>query len=1147
MNSEPEVERKVAVNFTNFRTWIGLCTNLILIFLWLVFGSCGGRGVVAQTTTGTLVGNVVDEQNQPLPDVLIRVKNLSNGFTYVSQTRSEGLYRVEFLPPGTYQITAEKDGFQSGGIDQFTGVLNATREIRIPPITLFRITAGGAANLLNDTGPGVNVTDSTHRGGSPASFFSLLPIGGLRSIDTLALLEPGVFPAPATPGGTGPGVGPGVGTAGQFSVNGTRARGNNFTIDGSDNNDQDIGVRRQGFTTPQNVGVEEITEFQITTLLADAEAGRNTGGQINLVALGGFNHWHGQVFRFVSHQSLSARDPFDFQWAGNPAKNPFSRHQTGVLIGGPLIKNRLVILLGLERKDLHQQQELHFATPTLSERAGALAFGNDPLLFDLYFQRLDFIPLPNNPGGPYRANTFTRVLPASGDATIGQVKADAQFSLFGRPTTASFRYVVTDDSSQISAIDQALNSQVNALTRTHNVALTLNSDLSPSTANQLRFSYGQTRLGFDEVAGNPLVFSSPEDTTGPVGRISVLPFSPLGIDPFTFPQTRTNHTFQIADTFALIQGRRIVKFGFDLRRIQFNSRLDRNYRTQLTFSSGVKLGADLQTTTPVSGLFLAARGTPSDAQQALAIESDSRIGLRTTELNLFVHSRFQVTSRLMLEIGGRYERNTVPKDATGRIGRSLRLQPSDFGANDPMDPAVGEFLKTFRAYQDVLGNRSGIYEPDANNFAIRTGFALDLTGNGSRSIRGGYGLFYDALLGTIVSQSRNVFPGYIPINLGIQNPFDKQLPINPSLIQINGNRLVSQGNTIGIPQDQLAAGLGSLFLLQSFAIGFTLPEKELRTPVVHQAGLTIEQMFPGRLVVSLSGVVTWARGLLRQRTPNGGTVTPYYFFKGTLNPSFPGTFRPQPSLGGYTVFESSARSHYAAVHVAMTRQFQKGPGFQVGYTFSHAIDDVSDVFDLGGSSALAQDELNRHGGLRAERGNAAFDVRHRLTGAFGYRFPAGRGLGQWLAPTSISGIVTVQTGQPFTIQSSLDINQDGNLTDRLHSTDGVIAHSSGATQYSLASGDSPFDNLAPRLSRSDGNIGRNTFRSRGLASLDLALAKNFKFNREHQLSLRIEAFNIFNRAHFGIPERILESPGFGISNSTTILARRLQLAIRYSF
>ena len=178
MNSEPEVERKVAVNFTNFRTWIGLCTNLILISLWFVVGSGGGRGVVAQTTTGTLVGNVVDEQNQPLPDVLIRVKNLSNGFTYVSRTRSEGLYRVEFLPPGTYQITAEKDGFQSGGIDQFTGVLNATREIRIPPITLFRITAGGAANLLNDTGPGVNVTDSTHRGGSPVSFFSLLPIGG---------------------------------------------------------------------------------------------------------------------------------------------------------------------------------------------------------------------------------------------------------------------------------------------------------------------------------------------------------------------------------------------------------------------------------------------------------------------------------------------------------------------------------------------------------------------------------------------------------------------------------------------------------------------------------------------------------------------------------------------------------------------------------------------------------------------------------------------------------------------------------------------------------------------------------------------------------------------------------------------------------
>ncbi|HNC46527.1 MAG TPA: hypothetical protein PLU80_20315, partial [Acidobacteriota bacterium] len=399
----------------------------------------------------------------------------------------------------------------------------------------------------------------------------------------------------------------------------------------------------------------------------------------------------------------------------------------------------------------------------------------------------------------------------------------------------------------------------------------MNSDLSFSTANQFRLSFGRTQLGFEEVAGSPSIFSSPTNITGPVGRISVLPFSSIGIDPFTFPQNRATNTFQVADTFAIIKGRNSLKFGFDVRRVQFNSRLDRNYRSQLTFSPGLKLKLAESTTNFVSGLFLAANGKPSDVQQSLALESDSRIGLRTTELNLFLHSRVQLTPRLMVEIGGRYERNTVPRDATGRVERGLQIQPVDFGPIDSTDPAQGEFLKTFQAYQQVLGGRSGIYESDTDNFAIRTGFALDLTGNGDFSLRGGYGLFYDILLGTVVSQSRNVFPGFIPINVGIENPFNEQLPLNPAFIQIGDNRLVTQGNTLGLPQDQIVSGLGSLYFLQSFAIAFTLPEKNLQTPTVHQAGLTLERKFPGQIVASLAGVATWGRNLLRQRTPNGGT------------------------------------------------------------------------------------------------------------------------------------------------------------------------------------------------------------------------------------------------------------------------------------
>src|SRR5512133_2320424 len=93
----------------------------------------------------------------------------------------------------------------------------------------------------------------------------------------------------------GPGVGAGVGSAGQFSVNGLRSRGNNFTVDGSDNNDEDIGVRRQGFLALIPQPIESIQEYQVITLLAPAQFGRNIGAQVNAVSKSGGNQTHGSV------------------------------------------------------------------------------------------------------------------------------------------------------------------------------------------------------------------------------------------------------------------------------------------------------------------------------------------------------------------------------------------------------------------------------------------------------------------------------------------------------------------------------------------------------------------------------------------------------------------------------------------------------------------------------------------------------------------------------------------------------------------------------------------------------------------------------------------------------------------------------------
>lgn len=265
-------------------------------------------------------------------------------------------------------------------------------------------------------------------------------------------------------------------------------------------------------------------------------------------------------------------------------------------------------------------------------------------------------------------------------------------------------------------------------------------------------------------------------------------------------------------------------------------------------------------------------------------------------------------------------------------------------------------------------------------------------------------------------------------------------------------------------------------------------------------------------------------------------------------PFFTGANRPNPLLGAYTVIESSASSNYNALQASLARRSDRGLSFLLAYTWAHAIDDVSEVFDTSGAAVFAQDEIGRDGGLRFERASAGFDVRHRFTASWVYDVPFG-GDNAWLGGWQTSGIATLQSGQPYTITTSFDANADGILTDRPDTTDGLTFFDEGRTRIvrdpakPLISYVASFDPAMPRI----GSVGRNTFRAAGIASVDVALAKRFAIGERQAVTLRVEAFNVFNRTHFGIPVRVLESPAFGQSVTTTVPARVVQFAVRYAF
>ena len=181
----------------------------------------------------------------------------------------------------------------------------------------------------------------------------------------------------------------------------------------------------------------------------------------------------------------------------------------------------------------------------------------------------------------------------------------------------------------------------------------------------------------------------------------------------------------------------------------------------------------------------------------------------------------------------------------------------------------------------------------------------------------------------------------------------------------------------------------------------------------------------------------------------------------------------------------------------------------------------------------------------AERGDSAYDIRFRTAGYFSWQIPS-IAKNRLTAGWQLFGIVIQQSGQPYTVNTAVDINLDGNATDRPLSLSGLKSTGNCPVQEVITEPLSQWaypSNGQPAESR----VGRNTFRSCGLFYVDLALARDFILPRNGRLTFRFEAFNAFNNTNFGIPVRILESPAFGTSTNTVTPARSIQFGLKLAF
>jgi hypothetical protein len=1283
-----EQEHEPASEVRHNRTRLTVTLLLLIISVLMV-----SKVTYAQSTvTGAFEGIVTDIRTAAkLKGANVEIINQETAVSYKTQTDNNGTFYHGELLPGFYKIRVALAGYQTREVSQNLKITYTGEIVPVPvslePANPAMPTATSPATPppgVEDTDirAGINRLDGRRSGSFTEEQVTTLPLGPhtSRSFDDVALFVTGVAPPPQTLGSVaGPGVGAGVGSSGQFAVNGLRSRANNFTVDGSDNNDEDIGVRRQGFVALVSQPIESIQEYQLITLLAPAKFGRNIGAQVNAVSKSGGNQMHGAAYGLFNSSQLNARNFFDTSFgngvsalrtASNQAvllddnpifvknqsggKDSFTLGQGGLVLGGPLAADRMFYFFSAEGQLSNATTEKSFAVPIVEQRgafnSGATGIFRNPLgrrdengnLVEPAFALptttqgdaiFSFYPFPNNPGGVFGLNTFTQVLPASEQGKIVSGKFDGNFKIRERLQTVTARYNFTDDWRDIPSVGEAIFSSIRSNVRAQNFSFFLNGKLSSPAStrgvfNQVRLSYGRTRLIFEELrdqtflrssdtlTNTPFLLNAPlllnstfprsittidfgantgpvrytnnqsapraESQLGAVGQINMAGFSPVGVDVFNFPQRRVNNTYQLADNLTYNLSTHRLAFGMDSRRTELNSELPRNARPLITFNGAPEIVLTPGQTFAYSNRFIrpetfASASAASGFSQTLATGGESSIGLRFYQLDFFAQDEWHVNTHLSMSYGLRYEFNTSPREVDQKIESTF---------NDP-SLAVAAGLQTF------IAGRTRIFDPDGNNFAPRVGIAFspDWFGPDRTTVfRGGYGIFYDQILGAVVSQSRNVYPTYLTVDLagGFANlrfvPGNNQfgdscnLPnrcpyefINPQRATLTGVPLVSPGtlNTLN-PQVTFAqiagivnlVGGGPVPTLSGF--GVTLPARKLQMPMAHHYSFSFERQLRRNLVVSAAYVGTQGRSLLRFTTPNLGRnalLAPLAFstvlglvprFVGLALP--PGTHitpqgtiaggRPVSSVGAVTQFETSATSRYDSLQLHARGRFPRALQYDFGYTLSKATDDVSDVFDLAGASALPQNSFD----LAAERGSANFDGRHRFTYNFIYTFSSfadrGHAFRTLLGGLQIAGLGQFQTGQPFTVNSIFDVNLDGNLTDRLDNINGLEITGRGEQPLRLTTA-----NTATMLAPigQDGRIQRNSFRAGNLLDLNLSVIKRFAFTSSRNLTLRADLFNFINRANFRVPVRFLEAPGFGRATETVTPGRRILIALKYSF
>lgn len=1090
-----------------------MTSSVWLCYLAILSGAIGA----AQSTEGLISGRVTDSlTGQALSGAMVTCANDATHTVRPARTGLDGFYTMALLPPGVYQIQISRLGYQSKRQDEIVlGVADSLElNFQLWPVQDLWESAMQSAVLLPQAGTILNFygpdVDPNHwtafasntgvRGKleagvsdavSPADIREL-PLNG-QNIYSVLLAEPGVTASTATSRSLG------------IAADGQRPSSSNFLLDGVEANFYLVSGPLL------SVAPEATQEYRLSTNNFSAEYGCAAGYIANAVTRSGGDSWHGLGFFDLRNTVLNAND-FQDNLAGLP-RAPDKEDRLGAFVGGPIWKNHLFTGTSLEYfRSRSQQAPSSYNLPN----SEFLSFLGCPSTASYACQLLRDYPISNSTKLDPFVAAVTLSQPVSVDQWLALQRLDYSAPAGGQHVSVR---LASSNLSRPDFIWSPYRDYVSGMQQpAYNAVANWTATVVPAITNQLVASWSYERLSWarahPEVPTLAVIGGNP-------GAIPVLPGSPAA-----YSMDDSERYLQFYDNATMVQGRHILKVGAGGLWRGTNDFLAFGLDGEYFFCNIERFGTNFFPSCPAATPPFSIPDIQFAASLARGASSPTSPNLdrsyRSSQYFAFAQDTFRVTSRLILNLGLRYDRFGPPTYAN-----SARDWVVEFGAGTTFDERLAN-----ASLAPPASAQPSLFAADNRNVAPRIGFAYDLLAAGHTLLRGGFGIFYDRLFDNLWLDARNnsfIFPSAVAIS--------SYLPISTALAAYSTQNFGHDFPNLTAFQPNLSNGYAEDFFLG------------VRTEPA--AAWSIE----------LNGAGSLGRRLITTDIINRNEL---------INPALP----------AISYLGSQGLSDYYSLNI-VTR-WRRPHGFlQASYTWSHAIDLQSDPLagtffnmdfvNIGpapGSSSTAPcgAAFSTENDSRGDRATADFDQRHTLVFYSYWQVPRGGHslIRRIFADLRFSQLAAIRSGFPYSIFTAISANTPEVINAYARPYDPKYALL--AAPQPVTGGERLFDASAfcPDDTCANAPSGRNAFAGPGLLNLDISVSRVLHpwwLGETGGLTVRADFFNFLNHANLNPPGNIPGTSTYGVALfgtpqqtagfpsivPLTQTARQVQLMIRLSF